>query len=88
MNDMEELRARLKRMKDKGQGFFMVGTDDADEAAEIMKIAAEVYAKPKEKTIRFTKDVKVPADCDVEEWIAENTNRMKFDYDDYDVLDD
>lgn len=88
MNDMEELRATLKRMKNKGQGFFMIGTDDADEAAEIMRIAAELCSEPKEKTVRFWKDVRMPADCDVEEWVAENTDRISFDYDDYDVLED
>jgi len=48
MTDMEKLKKTLESMKAAGKGFMCVGTDDPEEAAEIMRIAAELN-KPKKK---------------------------------------
>jgi len=45
---MAKLKETLKTMKASGSGFLCVGTDDPEEAAEIMKMAAELK-KPKEE---------------------------------------
>jgi len=42
MADMEALKEQLMNMKRNGKGFLCVGTDDPEEAAQIMKIAAEL----------------------------------------------
>lgn len=46
---IEMFRKQMEEMKAKGFGFMMVGTDDPKEAAEIMKVAADVM-RPKKLT--------------------------------------
>ena len=41
---MEMFRKQMEEMRAKGFGFMMVGTDDPKEAAEIMKVAADMMA--------------------------------------------
>ena len=49
MTDMEKLKKTLESMKATGKGFLCVGTDDPEEAAEIMKMAAELNKPKKEE---------------------------------------
>lgn len=56
MADMEALKEQLMSMKREGRGFLCVGTDDPEEAAEIMKIAAELSQKEEEEQYEDEED--------------------------------
>jgi len=56
MTDMEKLKKTLESMKAANKGFLCVGTDDPEEAAEIMRIAAELN-KPKKKEEKTEADL-------------------------------
>jgi hypothetical protein len=56
MADMEALKEQLMSMKREGRGFLCVGTDDPEEAAEIMKIAAELSQEEEEEQYEDEED--------------------------------
>jgi len=56
MTDMEALKEQLMNMKRNGKGFLCVGTDDPEEAAQIMKIAAELSQEEEEEQYEDEED--------------------------------
>ncbi len=67
---MAKLKETLEEMKRSGKGFLCVGTDDPEEAAEILKLAAELNRpEPGQKDKERTREayeylLGVEADCE------------------------
>lgn len=79
---LEEFRAQLERMREKGMGFMMVGTDDPGEAAEIMKIASEVMRpRPKKKVSNICYAVGKDYDeTEFDTWDEDELARLWYEY--------
>ncbi len=84
MADMEALKEQLMNMKRNGKGFLCVGTDDPEEAAQIMRIAAELsqeeeqHEDEKRTGYVYTYNGEVYDDSGIAELVAENYEDIAF----------